>query len=504
MKHTLLLPDGTSISSGGAGAAIQSVKLTATVNPDPELSPGAVAASELDITLLGETAIRAGDVVQLSDEGGLLGTFLAEQPQQLAQGRTRLLAYDPVSRLDVSGEGFLQSLTFPVTLEAFAHGLCAHCGLTLTGTLENGDYAIAPFQARGVTCRQLLQWVCQAGGRFCRALPDGTLALDWYRDGGRTLAPATEQFVYQGGFACQNYTVAPVDRVRIALTETDAGTCTPEPGENTLSIVGNYLLTQDPTAVAERLLELVAGMTYTPCTVVTNAPVAPGEIFRVVHGGVTYRALAMTVERSGGKFTVTCTGSPNRTLAAASGSQYRALAGRVLNLQWGLDGVKSQLAEFSDQETKLSELSQTMDHITARVSVLQTGADTMGRSLEDLSQTADQRFAQLQLRSDGLAISVGAVEKGLEDKADARQVETLAEHFRFGDEGMTITDSVTGMAVRVSQEQVAFSGGTDDATCITPSGMATTDLTVGRRMDVGSFSFIPRTGGNLSLRWTGG
>ena len=163
----------------------------------------------------------------------------------------------------------------------------------------------------------------------------------------------------------------------------------------------------------------------------------------------------------------------------------------------------SQLAEFSDQETKLSELSQTMDHITARVSVLQTGADTMGRSLEDLSQTADQRFAQLQLRSDGLAISVGAVEKGLEGKADARQVETLAEHFRFGDEGMTITDSVTGMAVRVSQEQVAFSGGTDDATRITPSGMATTDLTVGRRLDVGSFSFIPRTGGNLSLRWTG-
>ena len=208
-----------------------------------------------------------------------------------------------------------------------------------------------------------------------RALPDGTLALDWYRDGGRTLAPATEQFVYQGGFACQNYTVAPVDRVRIALTETDGGTCTPEPGENTLSIVGNYLLTQDPTAVAEHLLDLVGGMTYTPCTVVTNAPIAPGEIFRVVHGGVTYRALAMTVERSGGKFTVTCTGSANRTLAAASGSQYRALAGRVLNLQWGLDGVKSQLAEFSDQETKLSELSQTMDHITARVSVLQTGAD---------------------------------------------------------------------------------------------------------------------------------
>lgn len=502
MKHYLTLPDGTVIGSGAAGAAIQTVKLTASVNMDTELTPGTVAAAELDITLLGDVAVNAGDVVQLSDEGGLLGTFLAQQPQKTAPGRLRLLGYDFVSRLDTDGEGFLAGLTFPVTLEDFAQGLCRYCGLTLTGTLENGGYEIAPFQARGVTCRQLMQWVCQAGCRFCRALPDGTLHLDWFRDGGLTLSGG-EYFVYSGGFACQDYTVQPVDRVRIAQTDTDAGTCVPERGENTLPIVGNYLLTQNPAPVAEGILAGLAGLSYTPCSVLTNAPIAPGEIFRVVSGGKEYRALAMTVERGGGRFTVTCTGARNREEAVAAGSRYRALAGRVLNLQWGLDGVKSQLAEFEGDQTRLSQLSQDVDHITARVSVLQTGADTMGKTLDELTQSAAQNFAQLQLRSDGLALAVGTVQQAVEGKADAAQVETLAEHFRFGEEGMTITDSATGMAVQVSQEQVSFSGGSDPTTRITPSGMATTDLTVGRRLDVGSFSFIPRTGGNLSLRWTG-
>lgn len=502
MKHTLTLPDGTVVGSGAAGAAIQSVKLTASVNVDTELTPGTVAAAELDITLLGAVTIQAGDVLRLSGEGALLGTFVAEQPSITENGHMRLLAYDFVSRLDTDGEAFLAGVTFPITLDAFARSLCAFCGLTLAGTLENGDYAIAPFQARGVSCRQLLQWVCQAGCRFCRAQPDGTLLLDWYKDAGRTLGTGAE-FVYQGGFACQNYTVAPVDGVRIALTDTDAGTCVPESAENRLSIVGNYLLTQDPAAVAQGVLAAVQGLAYTPATVLTNAPVAPGEIFRVTYGGKTHKLLAMTVAQSGGKYTVSCTGAANRTLSTSSGSSYRALAGRVLNLQWDLEGVKSQLAEFDDQQTRISQLSQDVDHITARVSLLQTGSDTMGKTLDELSQSAAQNFAQLQLQADGLSLAVGSVQRTVEDKADAEKVNTLAEHFRFGTDGMTITDSATGMAVRLSQEAVAFSGGSDDATRITPLGMSTTDLTVGRRLDVGAFSLIPRTSGNLSLRWTG-
>lgn len=505
MKHTLILPDGTSVSSGAAGAAIQSVKLTASVNPEPELAPGGVCAAELEVTLFDAgVTIRAGDVLLLRDETGPVGTFIAQQPTRLDGARLRVLAYDTVSRLDVDGAAFLASVSFPITLGEFARALCGHCGMQLTGEPENGDYPIAAFEARGVTCRQLMQWVCQAGCRFCRADPEGGLVLDWYRDRGLTLLSEGEEFYYRGGLVCESYTVPPIGRVRIAQSEGDVGASWPAEGENALSLVGNYLLCDDPEPVAQALYGALAGLTYTPCTVLTNVPVAPGEIFRVVRGGETVTALAMTVERSGGRFRVACTGSASRDAAAACRSDYRALAGRVLNLQWGLDGAKSQLAEFSKTAAQVSELSQDVDHITARVSVLQTGADTMGKTLDDLSQTAQQEFAQLRLRSDGLEVSVGAVQQAVDSKADAAELEALTEHFVFDTGGLTISDSATGMAVRVSQEAVAFSGGEAAATSITPTGMVTTDLAVGRRLDVGAFSLIPRTGGNLSLRWTGG
>ena len=46
---------------------------------------------------------------------------------------------------------------------------------------------------------------------------------------------------------------------------------------------------------------------------------------------------------------------------------------------------------------------------------------------------------------------------------------------------------------------MAFSEGT----VLTPSRMNTTSLHVDSRLDVGDFSYIPRTNGNLSFRYTG-
>ena len=60
------------------------------------------------------------------------------------------------------------------------------------------------------------------------------------------------------------------------------------------------------------------------------------------------------------------------------------------------------------------------------------------------------------------------------------------------------------MGIGVSEKRVIFTGGNDPTTVITPNAMETTNLTVGVRLDLGCFSWIPRTNKNLSLRWTGG
>ena len=65
---------------------------------------------------------------------------------------------------------------------------------------------------------------------------------------------------------------------------------------------------------------------------------------------------------------------------------------------------------------------------------------------------------------------------------------------------MTITDSRSGMGITVSEDAVAFVGGAA-TTRMDPTGMTTTDLRVENRLELGNFTFLPRTTGNLSLRW---
>lgn len=496
MDYTILFPDGRMVGAGQAGSAISDLRLTKSAFSGQNPDPGSVCAAELEAEFIDEgLTLTAGQELKLYQGDALLGTYYAEKPTTPAPGRRRVLAYDSVTKLDTDLSDWLLSLSdWPYTLESFAHMVAQACGLTLTGDLVNADYLVQPFQGRGVTGRQLMQWVCQAGCRFCRAEPDGTLRLGWIADSGIALSPQGENF-YFAGMEQADYSLAPIDGVQISLTAQDVGVQHPENAQNALCIRGNYLLSGCDESTAQNILEALGDLNFTPCTLETTTTIAPGEVFQV--DGFT--ALAMTVEDCLGRYRVTCTGTATRTDASnVVRSDYRALNGRILELDLGLQGVNSRMAEFSDSTVAVSRLTQDVSAITGRVSTLETDQDDLGRSLEELSQSANQQFAQLELRSDGMEISVGQLTRDVEGKADAEAVQSLTEHFRFGEDGLTISDSATGMSVRISQEQVAFTG----TTVITPNRMDTTRLGVGERLDLGDFSFLPRTNGNLSFRYT--
>ena len=196
----------------------------------------------------------------------------------------------------------------------------------------------------------------------------------------------------------------------------------------------------------------------------------------------------MEVRYSAGRYRVTATGAPSRTgTGAISGRDLKALNGRMLELQWGLNGVHSELSQLENGKAQLSAISQQLSSISAQVSQLTTHAD---RTREEL--------ARMQLGSDGLELQVTAVERDLLD-AD-RRLSELTQRFRFDAQGLTISDSASGMAIRVSQQEIAFTG----TTVITPDAMDTTNLQVRRGLTLGSFLLIPRSNGNLSFRWIGG
>lgn len=483
MKHSILFSDGVMVSSGASGAAIGSVALTRSLGTDQELNPGGVSAAVLDLTLFpGDRTVSAGEILKLyNDSGALLGTFIAQEPRR-SGGLLHITAYDFLSRLDTDAGDFLKSLTFPLTLSQFAAALAAHWGLTLTGDLP--DYRILAFSGSGLTGRQLLSWAAQACGCFCTADPEGSLSLRWLRDTGLNFAETGDHFFYQGTLTLSDYDCAPIDRVQIALTDRDAGVSYPESGENPLSIRGNYLLTGDNEALARQLLSRLGGFSYAPCTFETATPLAPGDVFTILGR----RSVAMEVRYSAGRYRVTATGAPSRTgTGAISGRDLKALNGRMLELQWGLNGVHSELSQLENGKAQLSAISQQLSSISAQVSQLTTHAD---RTREEL--------ARMQLGSDGLELQVTAVERDLLD-AD-RRLSELTQRFRFDAQGLTISDSASGMAIRVSQQEIAFTG----TTVITPDAMDTTNLQVRRGLTLGSFLLIPRSNGNLSFRWIGG
>ena len=488
MLHTLVLPGGQTVGSGAGEPALRSVQVTASVGA---ARPGGLQAAEADISLFGAPSVQIGDRLELRDENGLVGVFFAQKVTVPAPGLLQILAYDAVAKLDGDADGFLDALTFPVSLGDLARGLARYFGLELTGTLLNADYEVPKFLYRGITGRQLMGWVCQAGGRFCVAAGDG-LELGWFEDSGIDLQPGTECFAYRDGCELAEQPQPPVGRVVIRGSESDLGVAAGE-GES-LYITGNPLLCGDNAAAAQTLLDALSGFTYTPCSVTANTCILPGQLFRV-RGQL---CAAVTVARKEGRFHISAPGETGRE-ANAAGVTAR-LAGRVTQLQLGLQEVSSRMAEFGEEVTRFSGLSQDVDHITAQVALLRTDEEALGKSLEELEKTARRSFAELALRSEGLELTVGQMESSLEGKADALQLEQLTEHFRFGEDGLTITDSRSGMGITVSEDAVAFVGGAA-TTRMDPTGMTTTDLQVDDRLSVGNFTLLPRTTGNLSLRW---
>lgn len=489
IRNLLVLPDGTEVFSGVPGqAAIQSVTVTSKVNPDTELTPGGVCATMLEAAVIAPDGlpIQAGQKVALFsvyDDGHqtMTGIFQAEKPEKASANIYKFTAYDRVCRLDQDISQWLYGLEgWPYTLWELAKLVCDHCGVTLKDTqLPNGAYSVAAFSGQGITGRQVLSWIAQAAGRFCRATPEGELEFAWWRPTAIAIGPGqtdSQDFYYQGSLSFSDYTVAPVEKVQIHLTDEDVGAIYPDTGENcnTLRITGNYLLTTAQgmalEPVAETLYEILKDITYTPGTVTVSAqvPVDAGDIITVTDPrGREMTMYVMTCVRSGQKKTLTCTGSPRRdTTSAVNRVSYKALSGKVLNLRAEVEGLK---IENKDAAGNLASLKLDLDGITAELSRQQTQAEGILTQLTTMEQTADGIHLQVQkVLEEGaskLKTAMGYTfdDTGLHIEKTGDQVATTIDH--------------TGMQVRRSGENVLRA---------TAEGVKAIDITVENYLVVGS------------------
>ena len=346
LKTWIALPDGTELGSGAdAHDAIRSIALTQCVNAGEELALGSCCANMAELKLWtpgGALSVNAGEeltVYRESEDGTRhkLGVFVAEKPEHPTPNTMAITAYDRVSRLDKDLTLWLAGLEgWPYSLYELAEMVCDRCGLTLSnGEIPNGDYSVARFSGEGITGRQLMQWIGEVAGRFCRATPEGEIEFAWYTpltthdigvtpyggasagyadgnmsltvkalavaddgqgavtlesplltvtddgSGNVTLVLAEDQktvMYYQKGLSFADYAVAPIRKVQLRQNEEDVGTVYPDgiQGEvNTYRITGNPLFAAvDAEAlkgIAQSLYEHLQGVAYTPCKVTVPA-----------------------------------------------------------------------------------------------------------------------------------------------------------------------------------------------------------------------------------------
>ena len=526
LQHLLILPDGTEICSGTSAGAVMAVQLSRSVNTEGVLAPGAAVAACLQLSLLTDHPIRAGDLLRLyrAEDRQLMGCFLAQEP--VRSGRLlKVTAYDRLIQLDKEITPLLRSISWPVGLGELAAAVCQYCGLSL----ENEDFPGCEFSVPcptgdGITGRQVMMWVAQAAGCFCCATPEGTVALDWYADapleigpeqlavlGGvlrgcgypegedlgcsgavadGVLTPTPRQYALSGGLQLETAATVPIDRVQIRQTETDVGCIYPDaPGENTLVIQGNPLLAAETAEtvlpIAQQLFERFAGVSYTPGTLKlpTTPALEPGQLLTVTDAsGNRHRFYFMSLDRSAAGDTVTCAGSYSRESATVVNNRsYQNLHGRMLQLRTDVEGIR---AENSDNRGKLSSLALDIEGIRGTVK----SQEGQLQQLTTLEQTAQGlKLSVEQLQNDG-----------------ASKIKT-AMGYTFDDNGLRIARSGQTMENLLDNTGMKVTRGGEPILQADHRGVEAVDVTVRNYLVVGSHARLEDyPGGRTACFWLEG
>lgn len=498
LKTIIVLPDGTELFSGTDTVnAIKSATITECVNDSDNISLGSVCASLLEASIIapnGGLSIAAGDEVKVykADEDGnrhLIGLFTLEKPSRPSANVLAITAYDRISWLDKDLTTWLSGLNaWPYKLFDLASMVCDACGLSLVNEeIPNGDFLVQEFSVDGVTGRQLMRWIGQAAGLFCHATAAGLVEFAWYLENtALSIAPEEKDgsiFYYQNGLHFEDYQTAAIEKVQIRSNADDVGTIYPDTAEdvNTYIIEANPLLiatnAETLLPIAQTLYERLQGITYTPCNISIPATldIRAGDIIGITdRNGRSITAYIMTWTMSGQKVALESTGDYIlASTGAVNKQEFKALAGKVLNLRTDVDGI---FAENRDAAGRVSLLQQTVDGITSRV------ADQQGQ------------LSQIQQNANSVSIQVkNILENGVS------RVETNTG-YTFEDGGMSIQRSDSEIANRIDHTGVYVTKSDETVLQANNRGVVAVDVTVKNYLEIGHARFEEYTKGTDSAR----
>lgn len=304
-------------------------------------------------------------------------------------------------------------------------------------------------------------------------------------------------FYYQSSLSSAEYAVAPIEKVQLRHNEADVGTIYPqvEGDVNTYIINGNYLLVattaDDLVPIAENLFNRLNAVSYTPCTVSIPASlnINAGDIISITDkGGKTFQVYVMCKTHTGSRDTLECTGSPRRDSSTAMNEQtFKALNGKVLNLQTDVEGIR---VEHKDTAGRVSRLEYDVSGLRSKVTFSESIQGQMQDRLTSLEQSADDVSIQVQkIQNDG-----------------ASKIKT-GKGYVFDDTGLHITGTGNVQVESKFDETgmyVTRKGFTDDVLLkANPDGVEAHDVTVRNFLRIGPGRFEEFGDGRVACFWAG-
>lgn len=546
LKTILVLPDGTELSSGAETTnAIKSITITECVNDKQELSLGSTCANMIELTVIspnGGFSIAKGDefTVYREDSNGirhLVGLYTSEKPTRASAHSLKVTAYDRVSWLDKDLTKWLSELNaWPYALYDLANMVCEECDLVLLNQeIPNGSYLVERFSADGITGRQIMRWVGEIAGRFCRATPEGQIEFAWYtptsatsidsgtftealvsmnQDGEVTVQcdgitaerdnagnveltgegltvtddgqgnvvitlPTGENVLlyYQTGLRFSEYQVAPIEKVQIKGSQDDIGTVYPPDrleSVNTYIISGNYLL----TAINAEDLQPIAQTLYEHLRGVTYTPctVSIPASFRIHAGDIV-----SITDQNGVTITayvMTKKQVGQRDLLESTGSARRDSSSAVNEQSYA--AIHGKVLNLQMNVEGLRIENQNTAGKLASLSLNLEGITSMVQSQENSLESILQDITQIKQDSDSVKVSVQAIEDNGVSKVETETGFTFDNeglHINKGDSDIENLLDESGMYIRRNDETLLQAN--DD-------GVTAVDVTVQNYLVVGS------------------
>lgn len=395
------------------------LQLRDILNPDVDLIFGKAVAKELSIVLnrstktdrlrwTNEFKLECGVMVSGTMQYVTLGYFHGKRPEKTLTDNINFVSYDRMTYFDILADEFISNLTpedFPMTLQDIYDGLCDYVGVQNEAGDEIADimereFTSLPFQATGVTCREVLAWIAEAVGCYARITPAGTVKMCWFTDctasmdiplrGCFDMDVSEIAWIYDEGLRKKwqelesdkwqelesvtwrnlegEYSPFCVDAIRMIMTEDDVGVSVPSSGtaHNLYTIVDNpFLYGADDTETAGYLTLLLNRLKalgiYYPTSALTigNWLIEAGDIVSVEYAPDEFRAFPVFNTgffwNGGHESTFESTGNLERENVSLTNAQKLSLGGKFHIFRNNVNELYSQIGDRTGKSTTLTQ-----------------------------------------------------------------------------------------------------------------------------------------------------